>query len=141
MEKQVGATGAYPYIGDTPMSTRDRLDHFKELKDNWVPNGTAPNHAGLDWLADEFESNYPDDLPTPLTFPTGGGGVSLEWWSDDDERASLEVDLEKRAATWYVFRPDSEDDDTYHEDVPVDGPRFWEWLTEQVRELPHIFEK
>lgn len=136
MERPTGAAGAYTYIDDRPMTVRDRLESFRDLEDGWTPEGgLAPDHAGMDWLAGEFENHYPDDLATPLTFPTGGGGIALEWWDGNETRADLEVDLKRRTATWCAFHPNSCDIDVYHEDLVVDSPHFWPWLAEQVRAL------
>ena len=142
MECQTGAAGTHRYIGDKPMTTRDRLESFKDLKDGWTPEGgLAPDHAGLDWLADEFEKHYPDDLEAPVTVPTPDGEVAFLWIDGDDERGELEVDLKRHTATWCVFVPDGAGIDVWRENLVMESPHFWPWVAGQVRELLDTFKK
>lgn len=136
MGKPTGPVGAHVYHKDA-MTTRDRLESFKELKDGWSPDkgSVAPDHDGMDWLADVFEQNYPKDAPTPYTFPTGDGGIVLEWWLAAGVEAELEVDLRARTGTWYIYRGRG-GADTYREGLVMESPHFWPWLAKQVKTLP-----
>ena len=133
MANPTGATGAHIYHKNKPMTTRDRLESFKELKDGWTPDlsSVAPDHAGMDWLADVFEKNYPDDAPTPYTFPTGDGSIVLEWKVGEVD-ADLEVNLQARTGMWHVYRPGRKN--TWREGLVMDR-QFWPWLVKQVKAL------
>ena len=63
-----------------PLDVPARLDELRDMKDGWADGmqhasdwgsgyGKAPSHGGLDWLADKFTSEYPDDLPLPSRIP------------------------------------------------------------------------
>ena len=94
--------------------------------------GKAPDHAGLDWLADAFNRHYPDDLPLPYLFPTPEGGVEAEW-AIGPHRASLEIDLDTRQAEWHCL--DLSTDISCEQDLQLGTPQSWEWLASEVRRL------
>ena len=86
-----------------PLDVDARLDGFRNLQDGWLEDGgVAPDHAGLDWLADIFGKYYPVDMPLPRTYPMADGGVSLEW-SFGEREADVEINLKSGAGEWCVF--------------------------------------
>lgn len=111
-------------------SVRERLNGFKDLEDGWTPDdwSRAPDHAGLDWLADAFESMYPGDIPAPLTFPTPDGGVAFEWWFEWGQ-ADLEIDIKKHTGEWFIYDENAKstsDEADLNLAVPGDWPRVAE---------------
>ena len=62
-----------------PLHVPARLDELRSMQDSWLEGeGKASPHSGLDWLSDAFQSQYPDDIPLPYTYPTFEGGVQCE---------------------------------------------------------------
>ena len=62
-----------------PLDVAARLDELRAMQDGWLDgDGKAPDHAGLDWLADAFNHYYPDTAPLPRIYPTEEGGVRME---------------------------------------------------------------
>ena len=118
-----------------------RLDEFRDMQDGWADGmqhpsdwgsgyGKAPNHEGLDWLADKFTSEYPDDLPLPHTYPTPEGGIRMEW-NKDNNAVIFEIDLESRSAYWLWFDEGSDADDERH--LNLNDMKTWEWLAAEIR--------
>ena len=76
-----------------PMDVAARLDELRTLKNGWFEGkGLAPKSELMDWLADQFESNFPDQLTSPFLYPTAEGGVQAEW-SLGTWETTLEIDL------------------------------------------------
>ena len=82
-DRQNGLSRVEPVEHVAQLDTLDvdaQLDEFRNLQDGWLNGeGTAPNHAELDWLSEVFGRHYPDNLPLPHAYPAADGGVSLEW--------------------------------------------------------------
>ncbi|KAA1259500.1 hypothetical protein LF1_20340 [Rubripirellula obstinata] len=108
-----------------------RLEEFKRLKNGWMEGkGRAPKNDHLDWLAEAFESSYPDDLPSPYLYPTLEGGVQAEWSSGDLD-ASLEIDLDKRLSAWHLLN--TETDEESEAEFNLLRPEDWVKLAEMVK--------
>jgi len=87
-----------------------QIDKLRTLVDGWLDGqGTAPNHAGLDWLIAAFTANYPITLPLPYTYPTLEGNVRFEWPLPPYE-ASLDIDLTTLQATWHQINLGTDED-------------------------------
>ena len=101
-----------------------RLDEFKLLKNGWLEGqGRAPKADHLDWLAESFDSFFPDELPTPYFYPTPDGGVQAEWTIEDAE-ASLEIDLKKRISHWHLLDVESDEES----ETELDLSKSEDWL-------------
>ncbi len=113
-----------------PMDVASRLDEFRTLKNGWFEGkGVAPKSEHLDWLADQFESNYPDNLASPYLYPTAEGGVQAEW-SLGTWETTLEIDLLSKKAYWHAMNTASDDDVEKAIDLgQLDG---WKWIAEEV---------
>ena len=131
-----------------PLDVPARLDEFKELRDGWADGmqvasdwgngyGKAPDHAGLDWLADTFERRYPDDAPLPYAYPTPEGGVQIEW-SLGPYEASVEIDINDHSAEWFVvdLPADTSDERMLNLDIADD----WAWFANEIRRLAKASE-
>ena len=124
-----------------PLDVPARLDAFRDMQDGWADGmqhpsdwgsgyGKAPSHEGLDWLADKFTSEYPNDLPLPRAYPTPEGGVQMEW-NRDNNAVTFEIDLESRSAYWLWFDEGSDADDERH--LNLNDMETWEWLAAEIR--------
>ncbi len=107
-----------------------RLDEFKSLKNGWLDGkGFAPDHKKLDWLAEAFQSNYPDELPLPYMYPTAEGGVQAEWSAGGWE-ITLEVDFAELQGEWHALEIT-----TGHEQVKkLDLKELdsWKWIAFEI---------
>ena len=126
-----------------PLDVTARLAEFREMQDGWADGmqiasawgsgyGQAPDHAGLDWLANSFESHYPDDAPLPYIYPTPEGGVQMEWSLGPFE-ISLEINLASHSAEWFwvEITTDAEDERVLN----LDDANEWTWLASGIRGL------
>ena len=131
-----------------PLDVAARLAEFREMQDGWADGmqhsqdwgngyGKAPSHHGLNWLAQAFEVNYPDNLPLPYTYPTPEGGVQLEW-SLGPFQVSLEINLETRAAEWHWVQIPTDAD--AQESLDLADPGHWDWLAVEIRRLGQAAE-
>ena len=107
----------------------DGIQHPSEWGSGY---GKAPSHQGLDWLADRFVSEYPDDLPLPRAYPTPEGGVELEWRIGRYD-ISLEVDIEGHAGEWNWVDLNSGDEG--EKALDMDAGKDWEWVADELRHL------
>ena len=108
-----------------------RLDEFRDMADGWLEGrGSAPSHAGLDWLATTFKRLYPGDAPLPHTYPTPEGGIQMEW-SHGDNAIVLEIDLRHHSGNWLFFgrHTDTENEKTLN----LDAHTQWQWLADEIR--------
>ena len=124
-----------------PLDVPARLDEFRDMKDGWADGmqhpsdwgsgyGKAPSHEGLDWLADKFTSEYPDDLPLPRAYPTPEGGIQMEWRLGRYD-ISLEVDFENRIGEWNWVDLNSEDEG--ENALNMDDRNDWQWVAVELR--------
>ena len=101
------------------------------MADGWLDGeGVAPQRDQLDWLADIFDLNYPDDLPLPHTFPTPNGQIEMEW-TLGPHSVTLEVDLAKRRGDWLSYGVESTQEET--RTLDLNGHEDWSWLTGRIR--------
>lgn len=127
-----------PHLSPPRMTTDSkqfvlRLNELRSLQNGWLDGkGLAPACIGLDWLANEFASNYSTDLPQPFVYPTAEGGVQLEWTIGDHE-ASLEIDLTSHQAQWHCVNLKTESDSI--RDVDLDDVRNWTRLNDEIGQL------
>ena len=116
-----------------PLDVPTRLDEFREMQDGWLEgDGLAPDHAGLDWLADSFDRYYPDNVPLPYTFPTPEGSVEMEW-SFGAQSVILEIDLEKGLGDWLRFDKETDEEDSHTLDLS--NSVGWGWIVGEIRRL------
>ena len=117
-----------------PLDVAARLEEFRVLEDGWFEDtGKAPDLRGLDWLAGQFNRNFPDDLPLPYTFPTPKGGVEMEW-SFDRQSLHLEIDIVGHRGNW--LRYDKYADDNEEErDLDLNDESDWSWFAGEIRRL------
>lgn len=115
------------------LDVRSRLDEFRNMQDGWLDgNGIPPDHAGLDWLSDAFETYYPDDLQLPRACPMVDGNINLEWSSKTQE-VEIEVDLKNHLGEWYTLNKDTKVDS--ERQLKLDEPNDWSWACEKIREI------
>ena len=113
-----------------PLDVADRLDEFRALQDGWLEEGaSAPNHDGLDWLANVFDRHFPPGRVLPHTFPTYDGGVRMEW-SHENHRFILEINLEGRSGEWLWF--DRMSDQGNETQLNLDEGASWEWVASEI---------
>ncbi len=119
-----------------------RLDEFRDMKDGWLEGyGKAPSQAGLDWLSDFFQNDYPDDLPNPSLAPTEDGGIEAEWFfHDEDVDATLEIDLETHQAKWHYLILSTQESDYQELDASSASQlrgafeKLYAWTKEEARQ-------
>ena len=118
-----------------PLDVAARLAELRAMQDGWLDgDGVAPPHAGLDWLADSFQSRYPEDVPLPYTYPTPEGGVQMEWSLGPFE-ISLEIDLASHSAEWFwVEIPTDAEGERM---LNLDDATAWDWFASEIRRLAH----
>ncbi|AMD92497.1 hypothetical protein [Desulfomicrobium orale] len=110
-----------------------RVEELKSLRHGWLDGkqGFAPDKAGLDWLAETFQRNYPDELPQPYLYPTAEGGVQAEW-SLNDWEISLEVDFERHQGQWHALNMSNEQEE--ERTLNLNEPADWQWLSKEITE-------
>lgn len=119
-----------------PLDVGARLDEFRSLKEGWLDGkGFAPRPEGLDWLTVQFESNYSDQLPLPLLFPTGEGGIQAEWRLGPWE-VSLEIQLETKSAYWHGLNHRTEEEE--ERSIDLSTLDDWKWVAEKVAEMQGV---
>ena len=130
--QKLGNLESFEVLADLDVAAQ--LDDFRTLKDGWLNgDGVAPDHEGLDWLANQFVRLYPsDDLPLPYVYPTVEGGVNIEWDLGGEE-VSFEIDLSARNGEWCGPTKDLDADDV--EFVDLNDENSWVWIVDQIREL------
>lgn len=115
-----------------PMDVGARLEEFASLSNGWLEGkGIAPIVSDLEWLTDQFEANYPGELPAPYLYPTGEGGVQAEW-SVDTWEATLDVDLQSKSAYWHALNQSGEEIERKIDLAALAG---WKWLADQLAAL------
>lgn len=127
-----------------PPDVLARLEEFRDLQDGWADGiqhpstwgsgyGKAPSHQGLNWLADKFTSEYPDDLPLPHTYPTPEGGVQMEWDLGRFD-AELEVNLDSHEGElrlWLDLTPADAEDKRWN----LDDSDSWAYIASSIRRM------
>lgn len=86
-----------------PPNVIDRLEKFRELKENWLDGqGKAFTNEFINWAQKSISSNLDFDvIPAPKIYPTPEGGIQLEWASDDYD-ASLTIESETKAGEFHL---------------------------------------
>lgn len=107
-----------------------RLDEFKQLNDGWLDGkGIAPASEKLDWLANAFQDNYPEELPPPYFYPTAEGGVQAEW-SVGKWEITLEVDFDSAQGEWHALHMMGKTEEVKTLDLNV--PDDWRWIAAEI---------
>ena len=110
-----------------------QLDELRQIRDGWLEgNGLAPPGSGLDWLADAFDRNYPEEAPLPHLYPTETGGVQAEW-SLGPHEVTLEVDLGTRTGEWHVLNMDTGADSERR--LNCEDGEDWKWLADRIEAM------
>lgn len=116
-----------------PLDIHARLDELRGLKAGWLAGqGEVLRSDALDWLAQNFDERYSDDLRPPFLYPTPEGGVQAEW-SQGTREVTLEIDLSSHKARWHEL--DVETDTEESRDLNLDAASDWTWLSQQVGRL------
>lgn len=116
-----------------PLDIRAQLAELRTLRSGWLDGeGTAPAHAGLDWLDKGFDLRYADDLALPHVYPTPSGGVLAEWTFGELE-ASVEFDLEQRTGIWNLL--DMNTGTEGEESLDLETEKGWDRLSDEIRRL------
>lgn len=103
-----------------------RLAELGQLQDGWLEGkGLRPTAEGLSWLAHSLEEYYPNELPQPLLFPTGEGGILAEW-SAQPWALSLEIDLNLKVGFFHALHRGT--DETAEALFPLSEKSNWEEL-------------
>lgn len=137
------AVSLVPVVDTDRFRIREQLEDMKKLKDGWADGmqsthqwddnfGKALPADGVNWLANQMETHYHDDLPYPYIYPTPEGGVQIEW-SCGPYEASLEIDLSKRVGAWICTNVESGQFSDY--DLKLTNIKGWEWLQSQLEQL------
>jgi hypothetical protein len=116
-----------------PLDVPARLEELKALRNGWLNGqGIAPDPSGLDWLALEIKTKYPEALLPPYVYPVAGGGVRLEW-SITPHEVSLEIDLGQKSGEWHALNLDTDDDE--FQTLKLDDQVAWDWLIRRLSEM------
>jgi hypothetical protein len=116
-----------------PLDIPTRLEELKVLRDGWLDGrGIALPHAGLDWLANEIDNRYSEDLPLPYVYPVAEGGVRLEW-SIGPEEVSLEIDLGRRSGDWHALNLETDEEEA--RTLDLDDETAWSWVIDRLTEM------
>ena len=127
--------GDHPATAIAREAFNARIEELKQLKSGWLDGDGVPlSHEGLDWLACQFRTFYPADLPLPCLFPTTEGRVLVEWGrvNDNPWAIGFEIDLETMLAKYN--RTNIRTGESF--DVNLDAKpvhSFWEWIAAQIR--------
>jgi len=108
-----------------------RVEELKALRHGWLDGkkGFAPDKAGLDWLTEAFQRNYPDELLPPYLYPTAEGGVQAEW-SVSTWEVTLEINLERKRGEWHALEMTSEKEE--EKSLNLDESDSWQWLATEI---------
>ena len=121
-----------------PLDVPTRLGELLDMKDGWLDgHGKAPNHQGLAWLSNSFESHYPTNLQLPHTYPTPEGRIQAEW-SLGTYEISLEVNLSDHTGEWHTL--DLSTKDSTVRDLDLDTADDWAWFAGQIGRLGRTLE-
>ena len=94
-----------------------QIDDLRLLKDGWLERqGKAPSKEGLDWLSQAFDNYYSSDLPLPYLYPTGPGGVQVEWSLGRNE-ITLEIDLAEHSGYFHALQMEDDTEETLRFDL------------------------
>lgn len=116
-----------------PLDVPARLDEFRNLNDGWLEGkGTVPKPEKLDWFAETFEQNYPDDLPLPYIYPTAEGNIMAEWSIGQNE-ISLDINLDTHESEWHRLQIDTDETDT--KKLDLDNVGEWKHLIDTLHDL------
>ena len=116
-----------------PIDVPARLEELKALRNGWLNGrGIAPDPAGLDWLAREIKTSYPEELPLPYVYPVAEGGVRLEW-SITPHDVSLEIDLRQKSGEWHALNLDTDVDES--RTLNLDDVAAWDWMIRRLSEM------
>ena len=110
-----------------------RLNELRQIRDGWLEGkGLAPPGSGLDWLADAFDRNFPEEFPLPHLYPTETGGVQAEWSLSPNE-VTFDVNLETHSGEWHVLNMVS--NDASECTLNCDDSEDWRWLVAQIKAM------
>ena len=116
-----------------PNDIASRLDDLRALKPGWLDGkGFAPDLRGLDWLAQCFESRYPDHLPLPYLYPTAEGGVQAEW-SCHAHEITLDISLDTHHGDWHVLNMATGEETPW--ELDLDELSAWSQLSAAIQRL------
>jgi hypothetical protein len=119
-----------------PLDVGVRTNELRMLRNGWLDGkGIAPSSNGLQWLAEVFDANFPDDLPLPYLYPTPEGGVRAEW-SLRPYESSLDIDLAKHIGTWHSLNLDNDAEQS--EVLKLDDPKDWTMLASKIRQMAGV---
>lgn len=122
-----------PVSAPASLRIRAHLDSMRNLADGWLEGaGIAPSAAGLDWLAEAFARQYPEESPRPYLYPTAEGGVQAEW-SFECWRVSLEINLKSHRGNWFAL--DLETDSAEERELRCDETPDWQWLVRRIHDM------
>ena len=110
-----------------------QLAELRQTRDGWLEGkGLAPPGSGLDWLADAFARNFPEEAPLPHLYPTETGGVQAEWSLGPNE-VTLEVNLETRSGEWHALNMDTGADS--ERTLNCEDGDDWKCLVDQIKAM------
>lgn len=120
-----------------PLDVLARLDELSLLRDGWLDDqGKALDKQGLEWFADIFSRQYPEELPLPYLYPTVEGNIRLEWAFETRE-ISVEVDLHVHSGEWDVLDVSTGEGENRVLNLADDIE--WTFISERIKE--YISEK
>ena len=109
-----------------------RIDELRMLKDGWLDGkGIAPSTPTLDWLAQRFETKYPELLPLPCLYPTFEGGVQVEW-SIATWETTLGINPNDYSGEWHTL--DMETGGETIQKLNLGADQDWRWLVGQIQQ-------
>lgn len=131
-EQQIVTLDAIHSIAElNPLDVPFQLDNLRDMEDGWLDgDGLAPSKEGLNWLGDQFDANFPNNLLLPHVFPTLEGGVEMEW-SHGRNAIFLEIDLLSHKGDWLWFDRDS--DESHEKELDLNDFDSWKWLVDEIR--------
>ena len=124
-----------PVVESDRFRVREQLEDMKVLKAGWADghdHGKSLSQEGLDWLADQMEAYYSNDLPHPYLYPMPRGDVQIEWHIGLFV-PSLEIDLCNRTGEWHCVNLHTHDESEKELDLAVVCD--WLWVVGELQRL------
>jgi hypothetical protein len=93
-------------IKNYPLATQ--FDDLAQLEAGWHDgHGDAPDTNKLEIIAQKFIDSYPEHLPVPNIIPTQDGNLLLEW--DTEGEPSADINLAELCVAFHAFGLNGED--------------------------------
>ena len=115
------------------LDVKNQLESFKQLQNGWLDGqGLAPPHESLNWLEQQIDQHYPEELARPYMYPTPEGNVRAEW-DFDCWTSSLEIDFHDKTGHWHQLNIDT--DEEAFQVIELENAESWCILKQMIEQL------